>query len=426
MRVGLGHSSLVCKPLSAKQRQQVILAACLLLLFALPSVQLAEAQGVLRDSLGIRIVENVSPASVRVTFSVDTVPRVTIGRSSSDPNYQLDRVSGATLLPNKQIAVGLARDAQVRVFDSAGRFVRAIGRKGNGPGEFSQITGVGRFSGDTLLLTDGSRLRVAMVSSVGEFIAEFRTAPTPRGCCLRNGSFIGLVPDRSSSGAMSPTRRRFAVVGFRLVAGIPAADTLAHVLGNDPILSVPVQSAMRVDNARGATSVFTLSAPFGRTTSVAVFGQGFVVGDGTKYEISVFSVGGALTQLIRASAEEVPITPAMRRRFEADVTRKLTGAVRDGHSAALTAYSYPSRAPAFRNIKVDDTGRLWIEQYPMPGEQQTTWAVFSPAGLLLGRAITPAKYDVQWIGSDRVIATEMGGDGLEVLHVLRYTYSPAR
>jgi hypothetical protein len=46
------------------------------------------------------------------------------------------------------------RDSEIRVFDSVGTFLRTIGRRGQGPGEFSVIPGMG-----SLAIRFGSRTR---------------------------------------------------------------------------------------------------------------------------------------------------------------------------------------------------------------------------------------------------------------------------
>jgi hypothetical protein len=58
----------------------------------------------------------------------------------------------------------------VHVFDSAGRYLRSIGRRGTGPGEFVSTRGVIR-TGDTLHVFDQRLLRRTLLTTAGQFIS---------------------------------------------------------------------------------------------------------------------------------------------------------------------------------------------------------------------------------------------------------------
>jgi hypothetical protein len=68
-------------------------------------------------------------------------------------------------------------------FDSTGRFIRAIGRQGEGPGEFSRIRSLAIGPGDTLFVRHGSR--VSVFSPSFRFV---RITPLP------TGPFFHLLP----------------------------------------------------------------------------------------------------------------------------------------------------------------------------------------------------------------------------------------
>lgn len=71
------------------------------------------------------------------------------------------------------VYVTQAQDNVVLQFDSTGRFVRKIGRKGQGPGETEHLSNVG-FVGDTLWTYDWMTGRFSLFSPSGAFYSAFR------------------------------------------------------------------------------------------------------------------------------------------------------------------------------------------------------------------------------------------------------------
>jgi hypothetical protein len=78
-------------------------------------------------------------------------PDLVIG-SYDEENYSLSAVAGLTVDPLGRIYVLEQRPPEVRVYEPGGAFVRTLGRRGEGPGEFLMTGGLG-WIGDTLFFT---------------------------------------------------------------------------------------------------------------------------------------------------------------------------------------------------------------------------------------------------------------------------------
>ena len=94
--------------------------------------------------LGYALALGAAPVSGPVSGQVPewTLERgVTIG-SVDDPVYGLSGVGGV-LADAERVFVLLRQDATVRVFSRAGEFIRDLGRRGAGPGEFTQPNRMG-------------------------------------------------------------------------------------------------------------------------------------------------------------------------------------------------------------------------------------------------------------------------------------------
>lgn len=66
-----------------------------------------------------------------------------IGSESKGRAYQFTRIVSIAVDPRGFVYVADAGSRDIRVFDAAGVFVRAIGREGEGPGEFQYLRRAG-------------------------------------------------------------------------------------------------------------------------------------------------------------------------------------------------------------------------------------------------------------------------------------------
>jgi len=65
-------------------------------------------------------------------------------------------------------------DMSIKVFDARGRYLRAIGRKGSGPGEFGEIYEMAALPDGRLLVTDFETRRTSFFSPEGLFLSSFQ------------------------------------------------------------------------------------------------------------------------------------------------------------------------------------------------------------------------------------------------------------
>lgn len=127
-----------------------LVPAAVLSLAACGAGDRAAGDVVVRDSSGVRIVESPAPTWGRaLPWTVSAEPIVTIGTVEGDAAYQLHRVGAALRLSDGRIVVANNGSSDLRYYDSAGRHVRTVGRRGEGPGEFSMLSGMVRGSADT-------------------------------------------------------------------------------------------------------------------------------------------------------------------------------------------------------------------------------------------------------------------------------------
>jgi len=92
-------------------------------------------------------------------WSVADRPTVFIADSATPTGHEFNGISSARRLGDRSIIVANAGTFELALFDSTGRFERAIGRKGQGPGEFQGPIAVFAWHGDSLIVYDPAALR---------------------------------------------------------------------------------------------------------------------------------------------------------------------------------------------------------------------------------------------------------------------------
>lgn len=102
-------------------------------------------------------------------WPVASTPSLTIGTTEADPGHELSQVSGARMRDG-QLLVANSGSYEIRRFDSAGKYLGAAGRKGQGPGEFLGVVSLFPASGDSVYTLDAGNLRWSLHDGSGRFI----------------------------------------------------------------------------------------------------------------------------------------------------------------------------------------------------------------------------------------------------------------
>ena len=367
---------------------------------------------VTRDSAGIAIVESSGPAwsGPDAGWSVDPAPRVAIGEADGDAPYLLDRVEGATRLPDGRIVVADGGSNQLRFYDARGTYLRAVGGSGGGPGEFEHLRGLERCGADSLFAFD-LRWRLTVFTADGRAARDL-DPKLPGGdmppyalACSPTGRFVvtgwGDIEREHRLGLYRSMTRVWT-----LDAAGGAAGDLGEHLGSERI------------GTRGGSGPH----PFGRATRVAVGADAVYLGSGERLEIRRHAHDGRLTHLWRAPAEELAITPAVRDAHRAAMLQRVDPARHPALERELREMPMPDGLPAFTRLEVDGTGHVWAERFRVTGDTAAVrWAVFAPDGALLGHVALPPRFALHEIGDDYVLGTATDDEGVQrvQLHALR-------
>ena len=381
-----------------------------------------------RDSAGIAIIDNVPlergrEAPLRVTLR----PALQLGVQDGDPNQQFSEIAAAVSLGNGSFAVADQGSGEIRIFDRAGRFVRKVGRKGRGPGEFQRLAYLIALPGDSLLAWDALGGRFTVFSPSGAVARTF-AAQVPPGtspatvvpvCGVpANSSLFGYHRLRAAPPASEAVVRDTLVVALyardgahlRTVDRFPALETLQHMSGTMPGLDGRPRQAFSI-----------AGVPFARETVLCASPEWLYAGDGgTSYEIMAYDRLGKLRRIIRLRRPLERVTADVIARHRSTPRGRGTPS-RPNPSPTVDAAFYPKTMPAYAAFRLDGAERLWVRDYPVPGETQSRWHIFDGAGRLVASVLAPSDIEVLAIGSKYLLA--VWRDELDVEYLRVYEVS---
>jgi hypothetical protein len=372
------------------------------------------AEPVVRDSAGVRIVENrFAMRDPAPGWRVGPEPVLQVGSMDGDTTSALHRVVGAVRLSDGGIVVASAGSRDLRWFDAAGRHIGTAGRAGDGPGEFRAPGWIGPTAGDTVQVWDRQHRRVSTFHAA-RFIREAparlpadRALPSAMGR-LAGGSLL-VVPGPVHIPEERPGVQRPPMPVWVVAPG----DGAARELGPFPGTAVELRPAA-TPGAWIRTEV-----PLGPRTLVAAVGDLIAVGDNAQYEIRLYSAGGDLAEIIRRDVAPTAIGP---RDLEAELEARLdelpaVEQIRDGVRAAFIAVTPPDRLPFFRELMAGPTGHLWLRRDVSRAVAGPRWDVFDPHGRWLGEVATPAGLRVTEIGADFIVGVWTDAHDVEYVRV---------
>ncbi len=378
-----------------------------------------------RDSAGITIVESRRPATdSRLGWRVSDRPILAIGEEEAEDGPRLYQVQAATRLPNGNVVVANGGSNELLVFDETGAFVAAWAGQGEGPGEFTELSGLGRLAGDSLIATDAMQGRVSVFDSEGNHgrTTALEGDPGPLMRMLARGPvpyvMIGVLPNgtlftKSTDGYQTSGFWRWTN-GYALVE----ADGSGRIsLGEYP--GPETYSDSYTNEAERMVYVLPLRHPFGKTTAYTVWGDLVAFGRNETYEIRAFATDGSLARIVRRQyASGSPTQEQQDRHFR----ERLANRPEEERASRLeVAANVPmvETFPAYSDIKGDALGNLWAAEFKLPDEDRdfTLWTVFDPQGHALGFAETPPGLTVQEIGADYILGKRTGDLDIESVEV---------
>ena len=268
---------------------------------------------------------------------------------------------------------------RIQKFGPDGKYLLSMGRKGQGPGEFTNVW-TPEFDGHgNVYVVDIAQKRISFFSPSGKYFKQIAFPDVQVSGPLfltASGNIVTalsklLMDDAKGSkwedvvGLYDP--------GFHLLA------EFGRFTGGSKPLAGRGEDAIARSWADSMTDIAFPPASF---YALAPNGEIFY-GDSRSYEIKVFSPEGKPARIIRKDYNPVPVTDideaVFREKMKTEFLRFFPARFEAAKKKALQWIRFPKVKPAYKEFIVDDSGRLFViadEQ----GNSAAILDVFNPDG----------------------------------------------
>jgi len=269
----------------------------------------------------------------------------------------------------------------IKVFDPSGKFLRTIGRKGQGPGEFEIPLMMSLIKTRGELAVHQVTRRMSFFKTDGTFLRHhlFKDLLAGRGVCDSAGRIYIMEVRKGDSGSRYVTKK------------LAEDGTVVATLADSP-----ASSGDRFN-------------PFRPVGWFEIDGSdNFVYGYPETYEIQFFGASDALLfkKIVRAYE---PVAVTSGERSEQEKAAQGRGIV----------FDFPKFHPAYRRFFLSDLGHVFVATFEKAADGKIIHDVFDPEGRFIGRI--PLKGRGVGIFQGEFYACEEDEEGYPVLR--RYAVS---
>jgi len=268
-------------------------------------------------------------------------------------------------------------DMAIKVFDAQGKYLRAVGRKGSGPGEFGQIADMAILPDGRLLFTDFETRRTSLFNRDGQFLSSFQWK--------KFFSQVYLVTDSSYTVADMVVSERARELWVKTID-----------FNGEEILTFGKFSYPEFKMLQQGEITFSTSVPWSP--------QSVFAGDqkrqwlyhclNDKYVIEVYDSQGKLFRKIDRPYEPAPVTSAD--------TAEFMSRFKDRPDSPFAKMAKEMELPKVKTVTdrmvVDSEGNLWVRTNEEKKEDDKTFTavdILDPEGFYTARVwldIFPALF----------------------------------
>ncbi|MGA2532991.1 MAG: 6-bladed beta-propeller [Candidatus Aminicenantales bacterium] len=299
---------------------------------------------------------------------------LSLGGANAQGDYAFEDIRTLVVDDAGNIFVLDSKAANVKVFDASGKYVKTIGRKGQGPGEFNapMTLSINRLAGELVVHQAGERISYFKLD--GTFLRQqvlrglmtVRARVDSKGRVVVTEVFFNANERRYDTKKLGPDGTPIA-----LLASSPAPDPARF----NPFLAISYWQLDREDNV--------------------------IYGYPASYEILFFGAeSNKVFRKITRDYDPVEITDEEKKEELKDIPQGITVEFSKSHSA-------------FTRFFVDDQGPLLVQTWEKAGGGKLVHDVFDREGRFIGRI--PLKPSGIGIKKGKYYALEVDEDGYQAV-----------
>jgi hypothetical protein len=357
---------------------------------------------------GVEAVRRLTSVSEAV-YAVASEPRWSVSAAGEHP---FEKVAAVTTNVSV-IAVADGQALAIHLFDLNGRYLESLGREGEGPGEFRQISTVFALDDAGFMAVDlwPSTHRLTMVDLDGEL-----GPPEPLRAPFAN--VVGVLPDGRFLGTTSPASLagRLGIVKHHLV--LYAFDSTGEVRELDRLPGMEVYLA---ESSNGMI-IDLDDLPFLAQTFVTTHPVGFVAANSRTGEVTLYTTDGSAKAQVVVQLGELELSVGDWRDYFEWYASSLPKAFQPQARTLRRGVELPSTWNSVAGLLTDDSGNVWIKRFAPPHKRDGSWLVFSSELDFRGQVRLPSEFTPFVVASDVVIGVRK--DVLDVEHLEAYALAP--
>ncbi len=282
-------------------------------------------------------------------------------------------------------------DVQIKVYDAEGKFLRAIGREGIGPGEFMTPAFMALMSDGRICLLDAAQRRVSLLTIDGRYLSGFPLIGFFRGVAVDGRDRIYLAKWESTDEVKRSAEFREIPYVTRIYRTDTKGNEMDHLVD---FLGEKTLQRQAGKNFSGRPSPYNVV--WGLNRNGRIYG-----GCNEFYRLGAYGKDGKPEFFFGREYD-----PIANPRYGGD----------PGESKSLPAF--------YRTILFDDEGNLWLERSLAGDKGPPVYDVFSPEGIYL-RQITLNR-TIKRIKNGKVYASLLSESEDPLIKRFRLELSPEK
>jgi hypothetical protein len=337
----------------------IVLSISALMILVSCQRQKSEWKGTIEEEDGVKVIKNPGePLYGEIKFELEE--DLSIG-NEEDENYFFYKVWHMAVDKQGDIYVVDDGNTRIQVFDKQGQYLRTIGRRGQGPGEFRSPGGV--FINDLngeIYVPDLRSIKV--FASNGDYLRTISLKSFMLSYCINSRGIILCTT--------SKRQEKEYVVTLSFINSTGEPETT--------IATYPDQYKKIIE---GKVGVFSHGYEY-RLFTNAIGPQTFVYGYSSNYELNIIDSTGKLLFKIQKESSPLPIS-----KKEKDAVRE---EYRDSPIKNVNNIPFPKHKPHYEYI-LSDGDWIFVMQYKSPQDQRKVWPVdiFDKQGYYLYKSTFP-------------------------------------
>jgi hypothetical protein len=364
--------------------------------------QKTEWKGTIEEVDGVTIVKNpIEPLYGEDAISLEE--DLSIGEAERREEYMLGYTVSIAVNDNEDIYILDIQQKNIRVFDSDGKYIKTIGRPGQGPGEMETPTQIQIISQNELVAFDLRRRSLEYFSSEGKFLKRnplIKVGRPNRIIIDSNGDFIfsmGIIEDQQPKVALmkynSNQEKEFVITKF------------------DPFsLSVDIFSPNKYTIIR-PNLVFDVAKENNIIWAISL-----------EYELNIMNSKGKIIKKIVKDYVPVEITEDDKK--EIIFNRYRTETVPSERNIVFPKYYYPINGVSTTGISTDEKGNIFVKTYEKSKDSSGDYYdVFDAEGYFITKVLLKAAPELPIIWKKNKLYTiEEDEDGLQMVKRYKVTW----